>query len=676
MTAGDDQASTVEQSGDATASDGAVANSGILNGSITINNFRQLLLPPAAPPADPLPKIRERCRDYAKAELATLVDWGQIRVPWHRIDPTAGTCPSSDTETDLAQHIASGGKLVVIGDSQSGKTTLAYTLVDLLDRLAIPSVILRMRSWTPQRQRLEVWISSVLRDEYGLHGDEHQAAIKELHEGRIVPIFDGFDEVGPGDQVVASQALRLFTSQRRAVLTGIRTLDNQAAFAAAIPDAETISLGPVAPDEVKRFLLLRVPSTAGSTWHSFTGELLTERGATVLAALSSPLNAWLVKTIYAADDPLNGNVADLLDLGTPADVERHLHERTVNAVFVRSAAQPGGAAAPSEGFLPEEAEFWLGFLASRRGSRAIAFWQIRHYAPTYRMALIAVAVLGAGAALLSGTWFTPPAAVALFLLMGVTFGFGYARGYSTGRWLAPDDPTRLGYLLQRPTFEPGTRRRRAPTDGDLRDHAYKLLMGSVLVAVCYLVTEAVWWASQGHSDWWLGLTKVPFLAWLAVAVGPAPAIGYVGGRFSARVLRLMPKVDAATGARTADPLKVIHNDRRSGVGMVVLACINLTCGYLLAVPIVDLPGGMRGLVAMPVGAAAAIFFWNQWAPFRVAHIWLSLRNRLPWDFARFLSACHEAGLLRQNGNHFIFRHDALRECLAVMYRRRTGTPAS
>lgn len=677
MGGGEDPASTVEDSGDATASSGAVANSGIIHGPVNIYNERHIHLPQQQEklPDDPLPEIREKFLRIADAELATLVDWGQMRVPWHSVGHRTSASSALVTEADLARHVACGGKLVIVGESQSGKTTLAYSLMVLLDRVKIPSVILRMRSWAPQRQRLEVWISSVLRNEYGLHGDEHQTAIKELREGRIVPIFDGFDELSLGTQRLASQALRHFTGQRRGVLTGIRNDDNRTAFDTAIPDAEMISLDPVQPDEVSRYLMLKVPPTARTAWQSFTDELGTERGSAARAALSSPLNAWLAKTVYAVDDPTSGKVTDLLQLSAPADIERHLLRRTVNAVFLRLAGQPRGDASP-EDFQSEEAEHWLGFLGSQPGSRAIAFWQIRHYAPTYRIALVAVAALGATSAMLSRSWSIPPAAAALFLLTGVTFGFGYARGYSTGRWLAPDDPTRLGYLLQRPDLEPKTRRRRAPTDGDFRDHARKLLMGTALAATCYAATAGVWWPLRGHVDWWLDFTPAPFLSWVALAAVLAPAIGYAGGRISARVLRMMPKLDAATGARTTNPLTVISNDRRSGIGMLILASITLGLGYLIFAPIVNPPGGLRALVTMPVGAAAAIFFWNQWAPFRVAHLWLFVRDLLPWQFARFLRVCHDAGILRQNGNHFTFRHNLLQQCLATMYRRQSGDPTS
>ncbi|MEU8608278.1 ATP-binding protein [Actinoplanes sp. NPDC048791] len=457
-----DPRSSVEQSGNATASDGGIAISGILHGGI-----HQHFHPPSQrvpDEAEVTASLTKKFRAYADNELRALVDWGQMRVPWHRLGDNEGELAK---EADLARHICGGGRLVIFGDSQSGKTTLAYSLMHRLDAENCPSVLLRLRSWMPTRQRLAVWISGMLRDEYGLHDMEHLRALQDIVEGRLVPIFDGFDEIAPSAQHLASEAFRQFTAGKRAVLTGVRTPTNSRYFDNAVPDAAVIELDPVSADEVGRFLMLKVPPLARPHWEALSGGLAAAPAART--ALSKPLNAWLAKTVYAVEDEYTGRVTDLLELRTPGDVEQHLLQRTITAIFTRVAARPDGDDAPSDGFIPAEVEHWLGFLGSRRSNEAIAFWQLRQLAPMYRLGLAGSVLLGVTAALLGGVF--PPAAVALFLLTGVLFGFGYARGYSVGRWKAPDDPTRIGYL-----FTAG----KGQKDGDIQDHTRKLVMGAGL----------------------------------------------------------------------------------------------------------------------------------------------------------------------------------------------------
>jgi hypothetical protein len=597
--------------------------------------------------------------DIANNELTMLSEFGLMRVPWTRTGGPPKIRPRLRSEDDLADHLAAGGQLVIVGASQSGKTTLTVRLMALLgDRTDRQPVLFRLHSWDPGREGLETWLSSVLREEYGLIGDKHKRAVEDLAAGRIVPFFDGFDELDRACHRRASSALRRFTEGRPAVLTGIRTVENQGDVDLAMPDAQVISLAPVTSAEVRRYLLA-VPSTLRQPWEEITARLQVDDAAAVRAALSSPLNAWLMKTIYAGSGERAAAVMDeLCGLPDALAVEGRLLDKLVPAVFGRQTPWR---------FVAEEAEHWLGFLAHRATHRTIAFWQLRGYTPLYRLALIAVVLLGAAVAFAGRMSPVPPAALVMFLTGGVIFGFAYARGYSIGRWKAPDDPARVGFLLTRD----GPRRPpKVPKDGSLRDHVERLAQGLGLSALAYAVSASVWWSLERSWDPWLGLTERPFVAALVTATVVACLVGYVGGRLSARVVRAFPRLDASTGARTAHPLAVIRSDRRSGIGMLILGHAVFILGYLVYASLYDPPGGLSGAVVAPVGAFAAFFFWNQWSCYKAAHLWLYARDRLPWAYTRFLRECHEYGILRQNGNHYTFRHHDLQGRLKEIYEGR------
>jgi hypothetical protein len=54
-----------------------------------------------------------------------------------------------------------------------------------------------------------------------------------------------------------------------------------------------------------------------------------------------------------------------------------------------------------------------------------------------------------------------------------------------------------------------------------------------------------------------------------------------------------------------------------------------------------------------------------WQQYRGAHLWLALTRRVPLRFARFLQTAQEAGILRQTGAAYQFRHPRLLQYLAA-----------
>lgn len=68
-------------------------------------------------------------------------------------------------------------------------------------------------------------------------------------------------------------------------------------------------------------------------------------------------------------------------------------------------------------------------------------------------------------------------------------------------------------------------------------------------------------------------------------------------------------------------------------------------------------GAILGLVTALAGTA--------WGRFQAARAWLALTGHLPWRLISFLGYAHAAGVLRQNGSVYQFRHALLQEHLAL-----------
>jgi len=67
-----------------------------------------------------------------------------------------------------------------------------------------------------------------------------------------------------------------------------------------------------------------------------------------------------------------------------------------------------------------------------------------------------------------------------------------------------------------------------------------------------------------------------------------------------------------------------------------------------------------------VSNAVVVLFGSgaPWLSYTITRLWLALWGQLPWRLSRFLRRAHTAGVLRQAGSAYQFRHDMLRAYLA------------
>lgn len=591
-------------------------------------------------------RLNSKVRSQAADQAHELTDQGTLRVPWN----IAAGKPGRSSVLELARAVETGRQLIIFGEAQSGKTTLATRLTEALAaRPGRQPVLLSLSTWNPSRVELKAWLLQTIQTAYGLSSTADARLAEEMyHDGMIIPVFDGLDEMDASARSKAAQAIYQRFGSGPAVLSSIQTPDTERAARIALPLAEIIVLRPVDTAAVSEYLLdeQRVNVVQlGPLASAIVNNPTSAAGQT----LSSPLMAWLAKTIYGAAQIRKpaGGVAWPAELADPArfpdakSIERHLLQSLPIAVFGRYELHP------TTPFSPRQADRWLGFLAMRSARRIIGFWEFRSYAPLFRLALLAAATGGCLIAI-AGRTVPDLAGMSYFLLLaGAVFGFGWARGYSVIRDKVID-PTRIGYS--------------GPFDGDMRYHSLKLAHGVAAAAVAYASGVAVHLV-RGNLGWLFGLTPRDFGFAALTATVLCFAVANLGGRSAGRILLSWRRMDARMGARAGDPLAAIQSDRNSGVAIIGVAVI----AFGAAVTLFDwlfLPAdAIWDLCLVPVSACVAACMWNEWICFKAAHLWLALRGRLPWRLSVFLQHCHAGGILRKNGNHFEFRHRNLQDSL-------------
>ena len=613
---------------------------------------------PPEPTAEGLAEAQNRLRRTVRSQVAqqslALTARGVLKVPW-----TGGLTHARPSVSDLARAVGSGHQLIIFGGTQSGKTTLATRLAEMV--AAGPRrqpVLFSLSTWNPGNVWLRDWMLQTIRAAYGLATvADAEAADATLREGMLIPIFDGLDEIDASYLGTAAETIHQLIGTAPAVLTSVETPETEMAAQIALASAEIIRLGPLRMAEVNRYLL-DSPFAEARGLAPLASGLVDHPESAVALALSSPLMAWLAKTIYAggADEAgIRGvaRAAELTDRQRFPDaesVEKHLLRSLPAAVFERYRSSPKAPGSPAGTFTPAQADRWLAFLAARATRRIIGFWEFRSYAPLFRIALLAAVIAGCVIAII-GNAVPYLAGPGYFLLLaGAVFGFGWSRGYSVTR-SRETDPTRIGYNYA------------GQHDGSLSLHAVRLARAVAATIVAYasgVVTQQV---LRGRIGWLFGLTPREFGVAALVAVIACVAVANLGGRIAGWILMRRPRIDALMGARAGDPLAAIRSDRRSGVAILVVGTVALAAGVALYDVLLLPSEAIWNVCLAPAGACIAAFIWNEWICFKVAHWWLALRGRLPRRLSAFLKQCHEGGILRKNGNHFEFRHRTLQESL-------------
>lgn len=272
-------------------------------------------------------------------------------------------------------------RLVVLGEPGSGKSTLLLNLtIELLEHWspveAVP-VLLNLATWDP-REDMESWLVRQLAQEYPNTGLA-QGYPRLVHDGKILPVLDGLDEVPDDLRATALTALGLFAATGQAFVISCRSADYGTLIASTgrpVPGAAVVELDSLTTEVVASYL-------AGPRWHAVR-EAITSHPA-LGTALRTPLMLHLARTIYAAPGTNPEELLDTKEFARSEDVEDHLLSAYLPAAYEVPPSRQTSAAAAAR----------LTYLA-RHAGETIAWWTLHNAVvrwPTRSAALAGVLVV-------------------------------------------------------------------------------------------------------------------------------------------------------------------------------------------------------------------------------------------------------------------------------------------
>lgn len=131
-----------------------------------------------------------------------------LHLVFERLNQHTYSVPAGTSITEVYDEAR--GELLILGEPGSGKTTLLLELAqDLLgraeddDTYPIP-VVFNLSSWTQKRQPLDKWLIDEMYLKYLV---PRKVALGWINTGQLLPLLDGFDEVGVSARERCIQAI-------------------------------------------------------------------------------------------------------------------------------------------------------------------------------------------------------------------------------------------------------------------------------------------------------------------------------------------------------------------------------------------------------------------------------------------------------------------------------------
>ncbi|WP_406271562.1 NACHT domain-containing protein [Nocardia sp. NBC_00881] len=579
------------------------------------------------------------------------------------------------------------GRLVVLGQRGAGKTILASRFVlDMLERRTAGSgdpvpVLFPLGAWNPETP-LRTWLADRLVDTISPELKDTDAqgttlATRLLDKQRILPVLDGFDEIGEQLRATAIRAINADLRLGDQLLLTSRPSE----YASAVADSDVLSraavvqLTDLTTGQIAEHLPLttRRDGNGQTKWGSVLQRARSEpRYAPLMEVLSTPLMVMLARTVYSetGDDPVE--LLDILDrvaLDPAADPHRALAHRLlagfVSTVYAKS--YRAGVKHLRDDYTPDKATEWLGFLArhlKRHQKTELAWWELVLAVPRWVVGVVAGAVTVLTVVPVVGftgwagnwhgndgrtAWIT--ATVVSALVCGIVGGtlIGRGRGIRS-------TPARLQLRAK------GRMREIA---GDLAQRLRSWRTAAWLL---------VWTAGGGFFG---------FAGWLTPTAAVVIPVGLAAGVFAGSGTWFVVSLIRALGVpvdptTTVSPSDLLHTDRSTaflqglgvGAGGATVFWIMMLFAFEPAsgLPFEEVLGAGRWAAGWVATAGAGVLIWvlyfPVWGPWLIARIVLPLTGKLPWGVMTFLDDAHRSGVLRKVGGVYEFRHGYLRDHLA------------
>lgn len=143
-----------------------------------------------------------------------------VNCPWNldiKIGSNSNQFTSDEPQIiDVFNHDEIGGKLLIIGEPGSGKTTtlleLAQTLVTIAEQQHLKPipVLLNLASWQAPSQPIRKWIIGEISAKYG----KSPKTIEQwLNEQKLLPLLDGLDELESSLHETCIRGINIFLSE-------------------------------------------------------------------------------------------------------------------------------------------------------------------------------------------------------------------------------------------------------------------------------------------------------------------------------------------------------------------------------------------------------------------------------------------------------------------------------
>ncbi|MEU1213205.1 NACHT domain-containing protein [Streptomyces sp. NPDC005791] len=561
-------------------------------------------------------------------------------------------------------------RLVVLGGAGAGKSVFVLRLAHaLLHRRAkgsgdpVPAVV-SLASWDPGQGLLR-WMADQLADAHPEActpvpgAPAADVAFHLLLTGRVLPVLDGFDEL-PGERRAAAlhQISQTMRGRRPFVLAGREPEYREHAPDEVDFERTEIRLSPLGDATVRAYLS---SAQAHTRWTPVLDRLTDHSGAAppevrrLREVLSVPLMVGLARAAYAhtTSDP-----SELLDpdvFGSRADIERHLYDAFLDAVYSSSHDMQ----AAHGGWSPQQARTWIGYLAARMkaaNEQDLAWWRLDETLPRFVAVLVLVPALLVGTLSVAGLtfglpwwrWQPLPSLPGAYAMLCALVLVAEAAVRTVGR----QEPPRR---LHRPDRDDG---REAFAEWPDRARA-------VLAAIALAAAGTA--ASRWGGSWIFPMIYVSGVV-----------VWWYGRRILGRVWRLADPAVADT------PAALLRADRRGVLTLGWFPSLRpdneaTPLRYVLLLPPVMLLswqfiGGGRDVVTGRDWALMAVemsvywllfsFGFSAWGGFTMARLYFWATGRLPWQLLSFLEDAHARGVLRQAGGVYRFRHIELRDRLA------------
>lgn len=594
----------------------------------------------------------------AEEEVRRINDPRPMPVPW-RVATTSGDSPSlSDTRwsqfcaiLDLYRLHAASGRLVILGQAGAGKSVLMTHLARDLLRIRQTSeplpFVVRIGSWSPHHEHLYKFISRQLVRDYPalgacsvfITGKQISIADRLVGSGRLLPMLDGLDEMPTPSRTEALRQLIEIGSDLRFILTS-RTGEYRRAehdLGRSPPRTLILELLPLRPSDVAIYLAEATATLPEGRWDAVVAHLVAQPTGHLARVLTTPLYAWLTRTIYQEADTDPAELTDERRFGNSQTIETYLLDAFVPTVYSHRSDRVNSNA---QRWRPQQAQRWLGNLARYLQDAEtidIAWWELK-----LRVPLIVYGLMGG-----------MPFGIPIGLAVGA--GVGLRNGLALGLKYGAVVGLTIGLLGGLPgTAQSWRRQQPSRLAVQIRGNLGRLLRAIFFgLSIGLVIGSAV------------GFVFGPLLGLsVGLSVGPTVVIA-LGLR---QVLESRVDLD-----RSPSPFSVLRDDRKSAMVQAFAGGIALLVGVALVLGSVPQFGAGVGIgVGVTAGLVYGLAFSSSrvdtpsWYPFFLARAYLGVRGELPLRLMTFLDNANRRGVLRQNGAVYQFRHIRLQQRLAAM----------